>query len=460
MVANPLYLALSAMLVQQTCATLGRTTLPVVAPAIIADLGLSPAVVGIFVSLASCAGIVTTLGCGSFILRHGALRMTQIGMLALAAGLATGAGAWLIFFAAAALLVGFGSAVSTPSSSHLLSRYATPEQAPLVFSIKQTGVPVGLTIAGVAAPFLVQEVGWRGALLAMAALCAVVAVALQPTRARFDEDRRPAQPFRVGDIRDTLTAVLHDRNLRRLAFCSFSFVGLQSIYSSFVVLFLYNAQGYGLATAGYVYSIGMAVAILARIAWGWLSGRVMAPRYVLALLGILMGAAAVALALVEPDWPLPAVIAVAVVLSATALSWHGVLLAEAARLAPPGRVGATTGGVLSFGDAAALLLPLAFSGTLAATGAYSLGFFLAAIPPFLVAGYLLMGKPASASEKITALPMNPTEGLDADQGRRSLAPPVFRGRALPPRSGHPDRGRGRLHALSGPPLGLQQDVDL
>jgi hypothetical protein len=41
---------------------------------------------------------------------------------------------------------------------------------------------------------------------------------------------------------------------------------------------------------------------------------------------------------------------VGAVLSATAMSWHGILLSETARLAPFGSAGAVTGGVLSFGQ--------------------------------------------------------------------------------------------------------------
>jgi hypothetical protein len=46
---------------------------------------------------------------------------------------------------------------------------------------------------------------------------------------------------------------------------------------------------------------------------------------------------------------------VGAVLSATAMSWHGILLFETARLAPVGSAGAVTGGVLSFGQVGARL---------------------------------------------------------------------------------------------------------
>jgi hypothetical protein len=41
---------------------------------------------------------------------------------------------------------------------------------------------------------------------------------------------------------------------------------------------------------------------------------------------------------------------VGAVLSATAMSWHGILMSKTARLAPARSAGAVTGGVLSFGQ--------------------------------------------------------------------------------------------------------------
>jgi len=187
-----LYLALGAMLVQQTFATVGRSTVPLIAAAIVTDLAVDPALVGVYLAIGSVAGFLTTLGCGGFIMRYGALRMTQVGMLALGIGLSVITTGWLPLFAAGAFIGGLGQAVSTPSSSHLLGRLSPRHLAPLVFSIKQTGVPAGLMLAGVVAPVLAVEAGWRTALLVMAGLCLLTVVALQPLRARFDVDRNPA----------------------------------------------------------------------------------------------------------------------------------------------------------------------------------------------------------------------------------------------------------------------------
>jgi nitrate/nitrite transporter NarK len=140
----------------------------------------------------------------------------------------------------------------------------------------------------------------------------------------------------------------------------------------------------------------MAGAVPARIMWGWIAGRFVEARRLLAILGVLMCGAALLTAFLSAAWPIGAVMAVAVMLSGTAVSWHGVLIAEVARLAPPGRVGGMTGGVLAFGDAAALVLPLVFSGLLVATGSYAAGFAMAALPPLATAVYLTVRGKAAA----------------------------------------------------------------
>ena len=366
------------MTVQQAFATLGRSTVPLIAAAIVADLALDPALVGVYVGIGAVAGFLTTMSCGALIVRYGALRMTQVGMLALAVGLSLPASGLLPAFAVGAFVGGLGQAISTPSSSHLLGRLSPPRLAPLVFSLKQTGVPAGLMVGGVLAPWLATEAGWRAALLVIGGLAALTAVALQPLRARFDVDRVPGTPLSPADIRANVAAVLREPALRALCLAMFSFVGLQSLFTGFFVLYLVRGLGYELERAGLVFAIAVAVAVPARIGWGWLASRLVRPATLLSLLGIGMAASAVLTAIIEPHWPTWLSTTVAIALSATAVSWHGVLLAEVARLSPAGRIGATTGAVLAFGDAGALILPLLFSAALALTGGYAPGFLIGA----------------------------------------------------------------------------------
>jgi len=367
--------ALVAMFVQQTFASVGKTLPAVIAPLVIAELPADPAWVGVYYGISAGASLVAQMGCGSFIIRYGALRMSQVALVLLGGGMATAAEGGFFGFGASAIIGGGGAAVSTPTSSQLLGKVSPPRLAPLVFSIKQTAVPAGVLICGFLGPTMAAAYGWRGAMLAMAAGCAVCALALQPLRARFDDDRVPSRGFRLSDFAATIAAVLHTQELRALSLACFAFNGIQSVFTAYFVTYLV-ALGYELHAAGLLFSVVVAVAVPCRVLWGWLGSFYIAPRLVMAGLAAGMAVSVAATGLFSGAWPAAAIGAVGTVVSASALSWHGILLSETARLAPPGRVGAATGGVLSFGQIGALVGPATFSLLLYVTGGYSLGWIV------------------------------------------------------------------------------------
>src|SRR4051812_45422143 len=357
------------MFVQQTFAALARALPAVVAPAIIADLHIDAAWVGIYFGMTAAASLVVQLGCGSFIVRYGAMRMSQASLLMLAIGtgaMALGTPAMLIL---SAIIAGGGGAVSTPASSHLLSRVAPPKYLPLVFSIKQTAVPAGLLVAGLVGPPLTEWKDWRFTMLAAGVACVVFAVMLQPLCRIFDTDRVPTQAFRLSDFSSTLNSVLATQRLRRLSFACLAFNGMQSTITAYFVVYL-TTIGYTPVAAGFLFSVAVAVAVPGRIVWGWLGSTRVSPRIMMAGLAFGMAGSVALLAFCGPGWPTLLVGLIACVLSATALSWHGILLAETARAAPDGMRGGVTGGVLSFGQVGALAMPLIYSGLLNVTGRY------------------------------------------------------------------------------------------
>ena len=380
--------ALGTMSVQQTFATVGRGLPPILAPAVVADLGIDPALLGVYVAISAAASLLFQLGCGSFILRHGALRISQAALAFVAGGLAISAAGPLVLWAIAAVIGAGGSAMSTPASSHLLARYTEPRLMPLVFAIKQTAVPVALLIAGILGPFLTGLWGWQGAMLATSAACFLFVAMMQPLRRAFDSDRQPGYPVKLGDFVTTIAFVLRGKALRNLGFACFAFNGLQTVFTSYFVITL-TSLGYGLEAAGAMYSLAMVVAIPGRIFWGWLAGGFVAPRLLMAGLAIGMAAGAAALGMIGAHWPVALTATVAIALSATVMSWHGVVLSECVRLAPPGNPGAATGGVLSFGQLGGLILPLVFAGMLSATGLAGIGFLVCGLPG-LVVGVMLL----------------------------------------------------------------------
>jgi MFS family permease len=360
----------------------------VIAPAIITDLRLDAAWIGVYFGVMALSALFAQLGCGSFIVRYGALRVSQIALVMLAAGTALAALGTPLPLILSAVIGGGGGAVSTPASSHLLSRVSSPRYLPLVFSIKQTAVPAGLLLAGALGPQLTEWTGWRATMLFCAASCAALALALQPLRRIFDTDRVPTRSFRLSDFKTTLTVVLATRRLRALSFACLAFNGVQAVFTAYFVTYL-TTIGYTPVAAGFLFSVVVAVAVPGRILWGWIGSSYVSPSLVMAGLALGMAGSAALLALTSAGWPVLLVGLIASVLSATALSWHGVLLAETARASPEDMRGGVTGGVLSFGQLGALSLPLIYSGFLDLTGSYGLGFIACGFPALLVGVWLL-----------------------------------------------------------------------
>ena len=391
---------LIAMLVQQAFATVSKMALPVLGPLAAADMQVDPSMIGVFISITAAFGLFTTLACGNFIRRYGALRISQLSLFVVGAGLAVMGAGILSLMLVAAALIGLGATVATPASSHILARHCPPKYAPVVFSIKQTGVPVGVMVTGLTLPALAAVYGRGAASIAAGVACCLFALMLQPIRSRFDNDRVPDQELHWGDAFGTLRSVLRDASLRPLAAAGFSFIGLQAVFTTFTVTYLVEVVGQTVQTAGSVFGLAMTIAIPARILWGWVASGRIAPRYLLAIFGVAMFVAVAAMGLMTADWPMVAIAAVVLTCSATAVSWHGVLLAEVARIAPAGQVAGTTGGVLAFGNAGQMLLPSAFSGLYLLSGSYLAAFTVCGLPAMAAGLWLLSQRraPAAAAE--------------------------------------------------------------
>ena len=118
--------ALIAMFLQQTFASVGKVLPAVIAPLVIVELNADPAWVGVYYGVAAAASLLAQMGCGSFIVRYGALRMSQVALTLIGGGIAVAAAGSLPGFAASAIIAGGGGAVSTPTSSQLLGRSRHP----------------------------------------------------------------------------------------------------------------------------------------------------------------------------------------------------------------------------------------------------------------------------------------------------------------------------------------------
>src|SRR5690606_11630801 len=186
---------LIATLTVQSLVAMCLLTLPVVAPAVAETLHVSPAYVGLYIALAYLGAMAASLLAGAAVRRYGAIRASQAGLMLCAAGVAVCAVESPAAAALGALLIGFGYGPITPASSHLLARSTPAHRMSFVFSIKQTGVPLGGVLAGFIVPGLADLMGWQIAFLAVALANLGCALAIQPLRDALDADRDPSHPL-------------------------------------------------------------------------------------------------------------------------------------------------------------------------------------------------------------------------------------------------------------------------
>jgi MFS family permease len=342
-------------------------TVPVLAPAIAQDLGVSTTLLGAYSGILWSGGLVTSMLAGAIIARLGPLRTAQASLALCAAGLAAGAYGSLAALAVLPLLVGFGCGVETPAASQLLARVTRPEERPFIFSLKQTGVQLGGMLTGLAMPALLPWTGWRGALAVGAVLAVAYATALEPARRRH-EATVARGAHRISALGALLKRVFGTRRLRQLATASFAFHAMQIALNGFLVSFLVTTVGLPLTAAGALLAGAQFGGFVGRLASGIVAGHRLPTRAVLATMGFAMAAIATVVGLGAAAMP-PGVLAVACVLfGATASGWNGVFFAEIVREAPVEDVGLVTGGMLITAYAGLIVGPLAFGAVAEAAG--------------------------------------------------------------------------------------------
>lgn len=372
--------ALVATLAAQLLVSMSVGTGSVVAPAAAVDIGISPGFIGAYISVIYGSAATVGLVCGSFIARFGALRMTQVCLGLSAIALCAGAAGTLPTTLACAVLLGMSNGPMTPASSHVLSRVTPPQWRNAVFSGKQMGVPFGAGLAGLMMPIIAVTFGWRMAAFTGAALCAILAVALQPWRAGLDTERDAKRPLlSLGHISSSLALVLRAPQLRQLSIMSFAYAGMQNSFAAFLVTYLHERLAMSLVEAGLVLTVAQVAGAIARLIWGTLTDRFMDPYKLLGGLGLGMSACSILTAAFTPAWPFWLIVAISVAFGATTAAWNGVFLAQVAALAPAGKVSEATGGSQFCTFGGVTIMPALFSGVLSFTDSYAIGFTMLAV---------------------------------------------------------------------------------
>jgi MFS family permease len=398
------FLALAVTLGVQTLAAVTLTLPSVLAPVMSADVGMPAQAVGWLVSVAYLSAMLSGLNGGGLAMRHGSVRLSQWALIGCCLGLVLLAVGHPIVLLCAAVVIGAGYGLPNPTAAEILSRHAPADRRGLFFSIKQTGVPLGVALTGLVAPLLLAAFGWRGATLVLAVPMLAAALwvgwsrrALEPAaglQGAAAERVSSGSQGLVDALRARLLLPLRDvlayAPTRRVALTSLVYAFTQVSFLTFLVSLLKIEHGHSLSLAAGLLSTSQEVSVVARIGWGHVSDRWIDPTRLLGLLGVTMGAGVALLGLLPATTPWPWTLAVTMLCAGTAVAWNGVFYADLVRHVPPARVAQATGATQFMTFMGGMSGSAAFAVMVSAMGGYSTAFAAVAVLPAATGVALLL----------------------------------------------------------------------
>ena len=362
----------------QVVATMGILIPAAIAPELARTLDLPVSMIGFQVSLAYVGATLMSL-CGGLVQRKlGAVRVNQIAAKAIGLSLLIIAIPHVAALFVGSLGLGIAYGMTNPAASHLMMKIASPTNRNLIFSVKQTGQPLGGVVAGLMAPPIAIAFGWQWSLMAGAFLALSTVLLIQPLRAKLDGDRDPTTKFRGAVFKD-VSLVLRIRELRLLALAALTFSGVQLALMTFAVTMLVEDVKFDLVLAGVGLAVIQIAGVVGRLGWGVIADRNGDGRKTLLFAQSLSVVAAVATVFLSDSMPLVAVFGILFLFGMSAVGWNGVFMAEIGRLAPEGKIGSATGGVLVPTFIGVMMGPLVFSAIHEVTATYTMSFAVLAL---------------------------------------------------------------------------------
>lgn len=360
---------MALILAAQTVANVGPMGLPAIAPFIRKDLGLSLTQAGSFISAYYIGPILMSLPAGWLADRWGILRTMVAGEALITLGLV--AAGWAGSFPVLIVLMilsGVGYGLLNPTSTKAVIAWFPLRQRATAVGLKQTGLPFGGAIGAALLPLLALAVGWRNALMLSAAGIGLVTVA---TLFLYRDPANLPRPT-PGAPAPSVWSVLRNRDLWMVAGATLIFASMQTVWLSFLVLYLQDAVGLAVVAAASYLAQAQTMGMVGRVAFGLLSDRTFAGgrRIVLFIAGIGSALCSLVMAGVGRGTSPWLLAAVCLVFGFVGIGWNGVQHTLIAELAGPKAAGTAVGFGLAISSLGVTLGPPVFGWVVEHVGGY------------------------------------------------------------------------------------------
>ena len=361
-------------------------TLSVLGPVLLERFTISRTQLGLLTSVLFIVGSAGSPVAGRLVDRLGARRMIPFPFVAnTVAFLLLGLAPSYPVVLAAVAIAGAGMAFANPLSNKLIAFHVPHGQQGLLMGIKQSGVQLAATLAGVVMPAALVLGGLAGAGVGTA-VALVVGQLVVFLAVPHDPARPPGGPGALGPVTaapDAVTAAAAtaaaelDARTRRATllwiglYAVLMGAGIASVYA-YLPLFAVDALGMSVGRAGLLASVIGVMGMASRIIWGAVAERLPHPSSALVLLA---GTAVVAQAMLwsAPRTGVAVLWAAVVLLGSSAVAWNTVAMFTVIRVLGAGAAGANSGVIqLAFFSGFAIG-PIVFGLLIDASGSYDLG---------------------------------------------------------------------------------------
>ena len=268
---------LALIMAAQTMANVGTLGLPSIAPLIRNDLGLSMAQAGSFLSAYYIGPSLMSLPAGWMADRWGVLTVMVLGQVVIAAGLYTvaGTGSFPVLMLIM-VCAGAGYGMLNPTTAKAVMAWFPRRQRATVVGLKQVGLPLGGAVGASIMPPLALWFGWRAAVALPASLIAGLAAL---TWLFYRDPPAVVADTGAAQVEATrLRSVLGNRDLWLVAGATLVFAGMQTVWMSFLVLYLTEVVRLSLVHAGRYLVMAQITGMAGRVIFGMLSDRLFGGR--------------------------------------------------------------------------------------------------------------------------------------------------------------------------------------
>lgn len=355
------WLMLSIALLAQITVSIMTQGVPILAPFIQADLGLTRGQVGLFNSAIMAGSLVSMFGAGWIVDVKGERTALIWGNLIVGAFCFTVAATQGFLTALLALFAaGLGASFPTPAGSKAVMSWFPVAKRGVAMGVRQTGIPIGGALAAATLPAIAVTAGWRTAVVVSGVVCFLSVVICRFTYRSPDgvtAGLAPSVHKTQERLRDILT-----RDIALLGLAGALLPLGQFALLTYLALYLKETQDIQITTTATLLVGAQVAGAAGRILWGLWSDRWFRQHRKPALVwaSVFSTGGSLVLGWLPQGVPLWLIGIVVLIYAFNTIGWHGSWIAMLAEIAGPNKQGRTLGMAMTIMYPGIIALPPLF----------------------------------------------------------------------------------------------------